>query len=357
MKRNYYIFSSGKLRRKENTVFFIPFANAELPEEEDFDEELLASTDYDIAETDNKNKKVLPVQDIDSFYIFAEMSFNTRFLDFCSKNNIPIHFFGRYGNYTGTFHPKEYLISGFMMVRQVSHYISNKKRLVIARKFVEGASFNILRNLKYYNSRERDLQAQIDTIESLIPEIEQQEDIQTLMNVEGRIRKVYYTAFNEILNTEMKFTKRSYNPPDNPLNAMISFCNAMVYTSVLSEIYRTQLNPAISYLHEPGERRYSLSLDIAEIFKPVIADRMIFKLLNSKQIQENHFEERLNGCYLKENGRKVIVEDFDSRLKTTIKHRTLGKEISYRRLIRLECYKLIKHLAGDKDYEPFKIWW
>lgn len=357
MKRCYYIFTPGKLRRKQDTIYFEPFYRPEDSVEEEFDDNLLLSIDSDEEDTLPANKKVLPVGDIEAFYIMTDVTFNARFLDFITKHNIPVHLFNYYGFYSGSYYPREYLNSGFITVRQSEHYLKNQKRMAIVRKFVDGAGSNLLRNLKYYSKRERDLSGQIDTIDSILPEIESAEDIPTLMNVEGRIRKVYYSAFNEILTSEMKFDKRKFHPPDNPVNALISFCNSLVYTSALSEIYRTQLNPTISYLHEPGNRRFSLALDIAEIFKPILADRIIFKLFNSGAIKEKDFEEKLNGCYLKDSGRKKVIEEFDNKMKNTIKHRELKREISFRRLIRLECYKLIKHLSGDKEYQPFKIWW
>ena len=141
------------------------------------------------------------------------------------------------------------------------------------------------------------------------------------------------------------------------INSLISFINTLVYTTVLSEIYHTQLTPLVSFLHQPGERRFPLSLDIAEIFKPVIADRLIFSILNKNQINDSDFQEELNYLYLKENARKIILQEYDNRLGTTIKHRDLGKEVSYRYLIRLELYKLVKHLIGEKEYDGFKIWW
>ena len=109
------------------------------------------------------------------------------------------------------------------------------------------------------------------------------------MGVEGNIRRRYYAAWNVIVNQEIKFEKRVMHPPDNMINSLISFVNTLIYTKVLSEIYHTQLNPTISYLHEPGVRRFSLSLDIAEVFKPLIGDRLIFSLLNRKQITEEIF--------------------------------------------------------------------
>ena len=177
------------------------------------------------------------------------------------------------------------------------------------------------------------------------------------MGIEGNIRSNYYFSWNLLIDQEIKFEKRQKHPPTNPINALISFGNSLVYTSVLSEIFMTQLNPLISFLHEPGERRFSLSLDVAEIFKPLLTDRIIFSLLNKNQLQEKHFSKELNKCYLSEEGRKIYLKEFDEKLKTTIQHRQLKKSVSYRHLIRLECYKIIKHLMGEKEYKPFTIWW
>ena len=104
------------------------------------------------------------------------------------------------------------------------------------------------------------------------------------------------------------------HPPDNMINSLISFVNTLIYTKVLSEIYHTQLNPTISYLHEPGVRRFSLSLDIAEVFKPLIGDRLIFSLLNRKQITEDSFTKELNFLHLKKDASKLIVSELEKRL-------------------------------------------
>ncbi len=182
-------------------------------------------------------------------------------------------------------------------------------------------------------------------------------DVQELMGIEGNIRKVYYDAWREIMNQDFEFEKRIKNPPDNAINSIISYVNTIIYTRVLSEIYKTQLNPTISYLHEPSERRFSLCLDIAEIFKPIIGDRLIFAMINKKQITKNDFEKNLNFLYIKENTRKEVTKEIDARLQTKIMHKKLGREVSYEYLIRLEVYKLIKHLIEGILYEGFKMWW
>ena len=177
------------------------------------------------------------------------------------------------------------------------------------------------------------------------------------MGYEGNIRKLYYESWNILIDQDINFNKRVKNPPDNMINTLISYVNTLIYTKVLSAIYNTQLNPTVSYLHEPGSRRFSLSLDIAEIFKPIIGDRLIFSLLNKNQITEKSFTKNLNYLHLTKEGSQVIVSELDKRLQTTIKHKELNKNVSYEYLMQLECYKLIKHLLREKEYESFKIWW
>ena len=176
------------------------------------------------------------------------------------------------------------------------------------------------------------------------------------MGIEGNIRQVYYDAFDLILN-DFEMGGRTKQPPRNEVNALISFGNMMCYSQCLRAIHQTQLNPTVSYLHTPGERRYSLALDISEIFKPILVDRVIFKLLNKKEIQERHFDKRLNSCLLNPSGKKIFVKAMEERFNETIKHRSLNRNVSYKHLIKLECYKLAKHLLGMEDYKPFKMYW
>lgn len=330
MKRSFYIYSDGDLKRHDNTLQFTAI---------------------------DGTKRDIPIENVAEIYLMSEMSFNTKFINLMAQQGIIIHFFNYYSFYTGSFYPKECMPAGGLLVKQVQHYENNEKRIVIARHTIEAAADNIYRNLRYYNERGKDLNVYMDEINALRKKLSTCQNVAELMGFEGNIRKTYYQSWNTIIDQDIKFEKRIKNPPDNMINTLLSFANGLVYTRVLSEIYHTQLNPTISYLHEPGVRRFSLSLDIAEIFKPLLGDRLIFSLLNKKQITEKHFTKGLNCLHLKKEASQLIASEFDNRLKTTIKHRELKKDVSYQYLIRLESYKLIKHLMGEKEYEGFKIWW
>ena len=315
-------------------------------------------------------RRVIPINNIDSFFVFGEVNFNSKFLNFLTRNRIPMHLFNYYGFYSGSYYPREHLLSGYVVVHQVKHYSAKKKRMELAREFIGAAAGNIVRNLKYYTADSRQgalghenlelLFHTITQIESLLAGIVNAPDIPELMGIEGNIRKVYYQVWQHLLRSAdpaFSFSERVKRPPDNAVNALVSFGNSLMYSACLTEIYRTQLNPTVSFLHEPSERRFSLALDLAEIFKPMFIDRMIFKLINTREIKAKHFTTALNFCHLNDAGRKIVVKEFEERMRTTIKHRGLGRNVSYRRLIRLECYKLIKHLIGEESYRAFRSWW
>ena len=330
MKKTFYVFNEGEFKRKDNTLFF----------------------------ESEQGRRYIPVEDVQEIHIFSEVNLNKRFLEFLTQKEVILHFYNYYGYYVGTYYPREHLNSGYMILRQVEHYLDWERRLKLARAFVEGAAANMIEVLTYYNRRNKDVQDPLNSIVELLERIEDNMRIEGLMAIEGNIRNAYYSAFNTIIDkSEFCFKGRNRRPPRDRINALISFGNTVAYTTCLSEIYRTHLDPRISYLHTTNFRRFSLNLDIAEVFKPILVDRIIFYLLARNMLRANHFEAKAGGILLNDMGRQVFITEWENRLRKTIKHRQIGREVSYRRLIRLELYKLEKHLMGEKEYTAYVSRW
>lgn len=320
-----YIFTVGTLSRKDNSLCYR-----------------------------NEFNKIIyfPIETVREIYILNEVSINTKLLDYLAKYRIIVHFFNYYGNYTGTFYPREHFISGRLKMLQIKKY--EEDRLRIAGSIVKGIAVNSIIVLYHYFRHKKDVKNEIDKIRELTLNIEETKDIKSILQVEGEVWQNFYSGIRKILPEEFQFDKRVKRPPDNPMNAMISFGNTLLYTKTISAIYQTHLDPSISYLHEPAERRFSLSLDISEVFKPILVFKSILNLVNNKKIQvKKHFDKSCNYALLNEEGKKIFVEEFEGRLNSVVEHSRLKRKVSYQTLIKYEGYKLIKDIMENKEFIPY----
>lgn len=323
-----YIMSMGELTRKDNSLCF---------------------------RKDGKNVYI-PIENTKEIYCMNEVSVNTKLLDFLSQNHVVVHFFNYYGGYSGTFYPKDQYLSGRLLIKQVEKY--NTSRLDISRSIVAGIGINMAEVLyHYYKHNKKEVKGTIDWLKKELPvHVSESESIQELMKYEGEAWGKFYATFQYILPEDFVMNKRVKRPPDNPVNALISFGNTLLYTKTVSAIYRTHLDQRISFLHQPAERRFSLSLDISEVFKPVIVYRTIFDLVNNRRLQvDKHFEKNVNYCLLNEEGRKIFIEAFEARMESVFMHPKLKRKVSYRTAIKLDCYKLIKWILEDREFIPFSL--
>ena len=318
MRRSFYFFNPGRLSRRDDTLKLTPVDKG----------------------GQTGTPRFLPIETVESLYVFGNLDANSAALNFLGKKHVPVHFFDYYEHYTGSFQPKDYLLAGKMQIEQTRAYLTKKKRLHLARAFVAGSAHNLLRNLRYYANRGRETGGHVEQICQYKSLVAQTTAIDELMGTEGNCRMAYYDAWDAILRDGWSMNGRSRRPPGNEVNALVSFGNSLCYAACLDQLFHTQLNPTISFLHEPGFRRYSLALDLAEIFKPVLVDRLIFRMLNKLELQKKHFEYVGGGCFLKESGRKVFVRAWDERLNQTLTVKGLSKPVSYKRLIRLDAYKV-----------------
>lgn len=304
---------------------------------------------------DGKNVYI-PVENTKEIFCFNEVSINTKLLDFLSQNNIIIHFYNYYGGYSGTYYPRDHYLSGKLLVKQVLKYEND--RMSVARAIVKGIGLNIYEVLyHYYKHGKKEVKETTDWIKSdFIRLVEQSKDVKELMAYEGEVWMCFYANFKYFLPEDFVMNKRVKRPPDNPINALVSFGNTLLYTKTISAIYQTHLDQRISFLHEPSEGRFSLSLDLSEVFKPVIVFRTIFDLVNNHRLQvEKHFEKNVNYCILNEEGRKIFVEAFEERMESVFEHSRLKRKVTYRTALKLDCYKLIKNILEDKEFVPFSL--
>ncbi|GAB6044910.1 type I-B CRISPR-associated endonuclease Cas1b [Caminibacter profundus] len=323
-----YIFSIGEIKRKDNSIAF----------------------------KNEKGWKYIPIEQVRELYFMNEVSLNSKFFDFCSRAGIVLHFFNYYGNYSGTFFPRRKYISGELTIKQALAY--ERDRLKIAKAIVLAISENIYEVLyHYYRHGKGEIKEFLDYLKFRVPMfLEKAKDINKILFIEGQIWAGFYESFRYFLPNDFLMNKRVKRPPDNPINALISFGNTLLYTKTISAIYQTHLDQSISFLHSPSSSRFSLSLDLSEAFKPVVVFKVIFELVNRKKLKlQKHFERKFNYALLNEDGKKIFIKAFEEKLNEKFSHSKLKRKVSYQRAITLDGYKLVKYLIEGKEFRPFSL--
>lgn len=268
-----------------------------------------------------------------------------------------ISIYDEFDEYVGSFVSTNHSLATKTMIKQVSIYIDEVKRMEIAKKIEIASLHNQRENLRYYfkHKKTTQLQVAIEDLTNSIKEINESRFVSQLLLIEARAKQKYLRAFDSMIdNSEFLFERRTRRPPRNEINALISFGNTFMYRRIATEIYKTVLDIRVGFVHAANSRSESLNLDIAEIFKPIIVDRAIFTLIHRGQIlKRDHFVYGEAGrVLLNQKGKKIFIHEMENKLyqKITIK----GCPLTYDKLIRNEIQKVFKFVMMGEKYVPFK---
>ncbi len=319
--KDFYILKDGKLLQKDLTVQF----------------------------TNDESSIIIPLHDIDNLHLFGNVATSKRILQLFAKNNVILYYysysqrcFGRFSNFESNY--------GELIIKQSEYYLDDSKRLIIIKSIIFHAFKNLLNNVRYYLKRIPELKKTESYIISAIERLDNCKSTNEIMNLEGRVRQRYYNIFRLVIkNPDFQFIKRTYHPPKDSINALISLLNTLLYNKIYSIMYMIKLHPSIGYLHSSNKRDNSLSLDIAEIYKPYIVDRLVIRLINHKIINITHFDKEK--IYLTKEGLHIVLQQFDTLLKKTITNKQKRKTVE--NFIKQDLINFKQSILNDKPIHFF----
>lgn len=292
----------------------------------------------------------IPVTDVRDIVASDSIDINTACVSLLNQHNIDIHLLNYYGDYTGSILTAGKNTSGAVVLSQARHASNDSTRLATARVIIAAAAHNIRRVI--------DRQLLKNAYTTLTRNLNEAATNEHLMGLEGNFRRTAWALIDTKLPEWLQLQGRSRRPPANAGNAFISYVNGIIYSRTLSAIRLTPLHSGIGILHSSIERqRHALALDLAEIFKPLFAERLLLRLAARNQLQPHHFDQTVNQASLNDKGRKFVVETVRDALATTIQHRSLNRKVAYDELLHLEALKLARTFLEGEQYKPFRIWW
>lgn len=292
----------------------------------------------------------IPITDVRDIVACGPTDINTAVVSLLNRNRVSIHILSHYGDYAGSLLTSDTSTSGETVMAQARLCEDPSARLGIARDLVLAAGFNIRRvvDRKLLARPQKVLEESAATATTT----------EQLMGAEGTFRRSAWEVLDTQLPEWLQLNGRSRRPPRNAGNAFISYVNGIVYARILTAIRLTPLHSGIAFLHSTMERqRHSLVLDLAEVFKPLFAERLLLRLSNRKQLKPHHFNIDANQAMLSDTGRKFVVQTVRDELAVTIAHRRLGRPVAYDELLYLEALQLTRTCLESTPYKPFRIWW
>lgn len=312
--------------------------------------------EYSLLFENEEKKQIIPVEVTDQINIYSNVTLAANVLCQMNSKRIRVAFFDQYARLIGCFIPEKSCGTRNIILKQCEIYLDEKRRLDIARRMEIANLHNIRSNLRYYEKHEKGVYGEaIKSISELIEKENAAKTVNQLMLVEAQARQIYYKMFSRIIKEkDFQFSIRTRRPPKDEINACISFGNTLLYNEFLNIIWAKGLNPTIGIVHSGNRRNYSLNLDFADIFKPIITDRVIFSLLNRKMLGTKHFEQHGEGIFLSRTGKMIFLEMYEKKLKETLIIK--GKRYTYRNLLKLEVQNFKNEIMTGTRYQPYKYY-
>jgi CRISPR-associated protein Cas1 len=299
-----------------------------------------------------------PLPKVDQVIVMGNVQVTTQVISALLASHIDLVFLTAGGRYKGRLMGAT---PGLVRLRQRQYEAAQDQdfALALARNFLLGK----LSNQRVLVQRRARLQLSAahtkaqEELGELLSKLERCGSLDELRGTEGRAAAVYYGAFQEMLRGELPFNGRSYYPPTDPVNALLSFGYTLLLGDMVSAVETVGLDPYLGFLHHAEDGRPSLALDLMEEFRPVIVDSVVIDAVNHRRLTPAHFSEGDgDGPRLSDEGKRRFLEYYARRMESRVLHGPSGQQTTYRRCLQLQARQVARCiLSRQADYRPFSL--
>lgn len=306
-----------------------------------------------------------PLHTLENIICFTYKGATPALMGACAERKIGMSFFSPRGAFLARVVGKEY---GNVLLRKEQYRISDNdnRSVAYAKNMIVGKVYNsrwsIERTLRDHAHRvdAEKLKQVSGILYETLPKIDSAVGLDELRGIEGKAAEQYFSILNDmILNQkeDFAFTKRNRRPPLDNINAILSFAYTVLAGDCANALSSVGLDPYVGFMHGDRPGRTSLALDLMEELRPVLADRFILTLINTKAVQSSHFEKQKDSAVLlNDDGRKVFFNAWQNHKKETITHPYLKEKIEWGLVPYVQALLLARTIRGDIDEYPPFLW-
>lgn len=316
-----------------------------------------------VVRVERENRLQLPIHTISGIVCFGNVSCSPFLMGLCAERDVAVSFLTERGRFLARVNGP---ISGNVLLRreQYRRADSSDGSVHIARSVIWGKLVNsrtvLKRALKHHSDKvdTNAINRIADRLGGYLKAIQQNITLESLRGMEGDAAHAYFSVLDSLIVSQkdgFTFRQRSRRPPLDRVNCLLSFCYTLLLHDVQSSLECVGLDPAVGFLHRDRPGRPSLALDMMEEFRAFLADRLVFSLINRKQIHPKGFKTSRSGAVrMDEETRKKVLVAYQSRKQDELIHPFLEEKMPIGLLFHTQALLLARHLRGDLDgYPPF----
>lgn len=305
-----------------------------------------------------EDKVRVPAHTITSIYCFGNVTVSTPLIGFCGQRGISLVFLSIYGKFYGRIQGP---VQGNILLRRrqfaaLDDLVLSKKlvRSILLGKLINSREF-LMRVRRERKDKEGVFADSIRKIARIAKELRESDNIDSMRGLEGAAAAAYYSVFPAMLiGEEMVFEGRNRRPPEDPVNALLSFLYTLLKNDVQSALEGVGLDPAAGFLHTLRPGRPALALDLMEELRAPLCDRLAVAMINRGQIARKHFDQLTPPVLLGEKGRKIVLKAWQERKKEQIQHPFLRDKIPIGLIPYAQGMLFARVLRDELDeYPPF----
>lgn len=312
---------------------------------------------------DGEEKASVPITQVDSIVVFGKNTMSTSLLGFCASHDVTITFLNTYGRFEGRLCGP---VSGNVLLRRQQYRAVDSAEFSV--QFVCDLICAKLQNSKQVIMRHARTANDSNTAESLekaaaylseyAAQLQACETVDSMRGIEGAAATAYFSVMDDMLSAKccFRFERRSKRPPENEVNAVLSFLYTQLTHDYRSAMESVGLDPAMGFMHTLRPGRPSFALDLMEELRAPLCDRLMLALFNRGQLSEKDFEYMDPAVYLNEKGRRLVLSQWRSRKQEEILHPFLNEKIKIGLIPYVQAMLFARVLRGDLDRYPPFIW-
>lgn len=292
----------------------------------------------------------IPAIKVDQIMIFGNAQITTQVMHFCLQAKIPIYLLSGYGRFYG-------VIDGFSTDPVLLHRDQFNRAedpvfcVGLAREFIRGKIANcrvIL--LRYGRGRSLpSLTSAAQQLQSILHKLGSVDDLDSLRGHEGTAARLYFAALSSSLDPDWRFGGRTRQPPQDPINSMLSYGYTLLYYNLYSFLRARGLNPHVGFLHSVRAGHPALVSDMIEEFRAIIVDAVVLNLVLNRRVTPEQFtipDAPGKACLLSDQARKLFIRELEKKMNTPIKHPASGLRLDYRRCLEHQVHDLASVIQG-----------